>query len=480
MVIKVTNFRSALAIACSFLWLGSLALAQTTDSSAPLTTIQSTSPLSDAERNVFRPGLVRVDFSISTAIPTNWEGELRLSRGEFANPVALGTTACSSTDFLFSDSTRSALSLRTRTESTFCGVETTIFAPHDSRLEIKLRDCRQNKILTKTVFVDRLIDSAIRIPFDQEGSGIEIVRAPADDLPLKVEVLRGADQNVQSETTVFHPGDRIRITTLPRSSSRKLPSQLVLSVNVKFNGSQEPLFSDSRNISLSELQRLETFVGDDVSVPSAYEFLFSAPSTDGVIEATLELASVADSSTKSTFTLNPAKRRQEATVFAKRTIQGIVVSSQARENATTKNENFSIEDLRVESLLAIDPTNPHWYKAFSKHPVVPFYRPNVKGVAKNGNFFSSTSIDGSDIQNRNTIENNPSIPKTFEEEQPDRFALPNPTPESAAEDSRILLGQTPNAKSANGNVLGKNLLGFVPNLTTGVANQSSEEQLYCL
>lgn len=405
-----------------------------------------------------------------------------MSRGEFANPVTLGTAASSPTDFLFSDSTRNTLSLHTRTESTFCGVETTIFAPHDSRLEIKLRDCRHNKILTKTVFVDRLIDSAIRIPFEQDGSGIEIVRAPADDLPLKMEVLQGSGQNVPSETTVFHPGDQVRITTLPRSSSRKLPNQLTLTINVKSNGSQEPFFSESRIISLSELQRLETFVGDNITTHNAYEFLFQAPSTDGVFEATLELTSVVDPTIKSTFALNPVKRRQDATVFAKRTVQGIVVSSKSKGNVATKNEYFSIEDLRVESLLAIDPTNPHWYKAFSKHPVVPFYRPNVKSGTKGVNFFSSTSVDSSDIQNGNAIENNSAIPRTFEEGRPDRFALPNPTPESTTDDSRILLGQTPNAgaKGANGNVLGKNILGFVPNLTVSGVNQSSEEQLYCL
>ena len=480
MVIKFTNLRLAIAIACSILWLGNIAFAQTTGPSAPTTTIQPTSQPSGEGRNVFRPGLVRIDFSISTSVPTNWEGELRLTRGEFADPVPLGTVASSPTDFLFSDSTKNTLALRTRTESTFCGVETTIFAPHDSRLEIRLRDCRQNKVLVKTVFVDRLIDSAIRIPLDQEGSEIEIVRAPADDLPLKIEVLRGVRQDVPIETTVFQPGDRIRITTLPRSSSRKLPNQFALTINVKSNGSQETFFSDSREISLSELQRLEAFVDDNVSTREAYEFSFLAPPTDGVFEATLELASVAESSTKSTFAFNPAKRRQETTVFAKRTIQGIVISPQVEKNESNENDNISIEDLRVESLLAIDPTNPSWYKAFSKHPVIPFYRPNVKGMSKGSNFFTSTSLDDSGIQDTSASENDPTVPKTFEEEPPIKFAYPNAAPETSSDDSRILLGQTPIAKNANGNSLGKNLLGFVPNLTNNGANQSSEEQLYCL
>ena len=126
MVIKFTNLRLAITIACSILWLGNIAFAQTTGPSAPTTTIQPTSQPSGEGRNVFRPGLVRIDFSISTSVPTNWEGELRLTRGEFAEPVPLGTVASSPTDFLFSDSTKNTLALRTRTESTFCGVETTI------------------------------------------------------------------------------------------------------------------------------------------------------------------------------------------------------------------------------------------------------------------------------------------------------------------------------------------------------------------
>jgi len=476
---KVSYIRLALAIAVSLLGTAYNAFAQTSIASDSLTADRTSSSFQEVENNVFRPGLIRVDFSITSQIPTNWEGELRLSRGEFANPVPLGANASSPTDFLFSDSTKSCLAIYTRSASTFCGVEVTIFAPRDARLEIRLRDRLQNKILAKTVFIDRLIDSAIRIPFDELGNGVEIVRAPADELPLKMEALQGSNKNIPFETSIFHPGDQVRITTLPRSSSTKLPDQLVLTINVRSKDSQEAFYTESRELSLTELQHLETFISDVSAFPKAYEFLFSAPTTSGVFEATLELSSKITPTPKSTFALSPVKRRQEATVFAKRTVQGLVVSSANDENVPSEKMSVSIEDLREESLAAIDPTNSAWYKIFSKRSIIPFYYPNVKGVKSSGDF-SSTSIKGLESNEEIDVRLSPVAQRTFETESPEAQSF---SIDSSPDTSRLILGQTLGIKNTNENIIGKNLLGLVPNLNGKSENDnalSAEVQLYFL
>ena len=88
----------------------------------------------------FRPGLMRVDISIASSNPTIWDGEIRLSRGVFDNLVPLGSSVTAPTDFDYADQARSAIAVRTRAPSAFCGVEATVFSPLDARLDLKLNN----------------------------------------------------------------------------------------------------------------------------------------------------------------------------------------------------------------------------------------------------------------------------------------------------------------------------------------------------
>ena len=73
------------------------------DSAALSSVVSSTAPRS------FHPGLMRVDMSITTPKPTNWIGEITLSRGSFTDLVPLGFNATSGSDFFFSNSSQNSL-----------------------------------------------------------------------------------------------------------------------------------------------------------------------------------------------------------------------------------------------------------------------------------------------------------------------------------------------------------------------------------
>lgn len=350
-----------------------------TPSSAPA---NSTRPANSAESAPFRPGLMRVDLTLTSATPTNWDGEIRLSRGSFADMIPLGVAPTCATAFFFSDEAQTCVGLQTVAPLTFCGFQSTLFCPRDARLEIKLRDRSTGRTLEKTVLVERLIDSSTRIPLDAQGrSFVGVVRAPADELPARFEKLdaSGAPASKplppRGDSPVLRPGERFRLTVLPRSSATRLGGDLTLTLNAKRRGVDEPFASETVEIPLAEIQRNDAVVGDPNAVPTARRFVLTAPQEEGVFEIALELRPKA--APRSTFSLAPTDGRP----FARRVLQGVVVSNRPRtpENGGAGAENSVVSfdgDLRAELLETIDPTNPGWRGAFSKRFSLPTFRKN--------------------------------------------------------------------------------------------------------
>lgn len=415
----------------------------------------------------FAPGLMRIDFSIVSSEPLCWEGYLQLSRGEFSNLVSLGSNVSSSTDFLFSDSTQSQLVINTKSRTSFCGLETTLIAPKDARLEIQLRDKQSGKSLKKTVFIDRLIESSIHIPFDKSGNGIEIVRAPADELPVCLESL---DPNVTGTengglvTTVFSPNEQIRLTTLPRSLTARLPNDLLLSVSAKMKNAKEPFWKETRELSLSDLQRLEASISDSRQSLEAYQFFFQAPDVDCVFDVELKLLGKEPTPAKTTFALSPSSKRQTLpTVFARRIAQCIVVSPSPGENTSKRNQEISLDDLKSELLETVDPTNPTWYKAFSKRGVLPFYKNSLKNFKDVNDSYTS----GNDSENKFA-----SPKRTFANVNPSKSS--NDASSTHMENESTILGQT---YKENDSVSNKNFLsGVVPSFNSNVKGNTVPEQ----
>ena len=324
----------------------------------------------------FRPGLMRVDFALTSATPTNWDGEIRLSRGSFADMVPLGVAPTCATAFFFSDEAQTCVGLQTVAPLTFCGFQTTLFCPRDARLEVKLRDRSTGQTLEKTVLVERLIDSSTRIPLDPQGrSFVGVVRAPADELPARFEKLdaNGAPASkplpARGDSPVFRPGERFRLTVLPRSSATRLGGDLTLTLNAKRRDVEKPFSTETVEIPLAEIQRNDAIVGDPNAAPVARQFLLTAPQEEGVFEIALELRP--KPTPRSTFSLAPADGRP----YARRVLQGVVVSNRPRTPKNGGAASFD-GDLRAELLETIDPTNPGWRGAFSKRFSLPGFRKN--------------------------------------------------------------------------------------------------------
>lgn len=409
----------------------------------------------------FKPGLMRIDFSITTAVPTLWEGDIQLSRGEFSQLVSLGTKSSSSTDFLYSDSTKGRLSLCTRSFVTFCGVEATLLAPKNASLDIRLTDRQTGKTLNKTIFIEKLIDSSIRIPFDDFGNGVEIVRAPADELPITIEVVKESNVSVEPpqsrfvKTTVFHPNDKVQIITYPRSITAKLPNEMLLIAYAKSKDSQSPFWTDERQLTFDEIQQNNSMLATDDSENyiNGCFFEFVVPNIDGVIEIVVELIEKKPSSTKTTFAFTNNSKRKKNGLLARRVIQALAIStnSDSLEELGELGERFiSLESMRLELLETIDPTNSSWYKNFSKHSIIPFHK-NI----------SLPKVSSTDDLISNFTENKGNVVSTAGEHRTFDSLI----------NSQLTLSNKKAGASTSGS---KNLLGFVPSLSSSSAHDYKE------
>lgn len=332
----------------------------------------------------FQPGLMRIDFSITTVKPTAWHGEIQLSRGAFLNPVPLGVNATSGTDFFLSDSTQNTLLLHTCSPTTFCGIEATIVAPRDSRIELKILDVDSNRQYEKTIFVERLIDSATSIMLGEQGSYIEITRAPADELPV---FIRKFNNDFPTDSPfLFRANETIALTVVPRSSSTKLSNDLTLVATAKAVDSEHPFWSESYDIPLTQIQQNNVAASEPSGRFVPCNFSITTPNINGVFEITLELFSK-PTGAQSRLTLplpTSRKTRQEGTLIARRVVQGVVIQDAPRFSEATNSLEKASGDMRGELLEVVDPTNPSWRKAFSKRSSLPFYKSTSHDSQRNG------------------------------------------------------------------------------------------------
>ena len=413
---------------------------------------------------VFHPGLMRIDISITATQPTNWIGEITLSRGAFTNIVPLGCNATSGSDFFFSDSSQNSLTLFTRSPETFCGVETTVIAPRDSQLELKLLDATHNRQYTKTVFIERLIDSSTSITLDDRGTVVEITRAPADELP--VCVCKFGDNNLFGSNSIFRPNETLSLTVIPRSSSSKITNDLTLVATARIPGSETPFWSDSRETPLSQIQQNDLASIDPNGKFTPCVFNMTTPDRGGVFEITFELFSKTPNTT-SRISLplpQPRKPRQEGTLVARRVVQGVVVPNAPNQREKIGSSKDVDGNLRSELLVTIDPTNPSWRKAFSKRRSLPFYK-STSGVVpsseKIGNVFRSTFADNENNP-QETFANDDSDEKSDSLAKFRQIAPVDALPESRsnAPSSGLVLGQTPSLDSHGSKPFNMNIFGL--------------------
>lgn len=412
----------------------------------------------------FHPGLIRVDLSITTPKPTSWVGEITLSRGAFADPIPLGINATSGTDFFFSNHSQNCLALCTRSPETFCGVETTIIAPRDSQLELKLADVANNQRYVRAIFVERLIDSSTSITLGDQGAVVEITRAPADELPVFIRRFSSSDQ--LNSSAIFRPNETISLSVIPRSSASKLTNDLVLVASARTLGTETPFWTDSCEAPLSQIQQNDVAASspDGKFIPCVFNM--TTPEKGGVFEITFELLSkVPNGRSRLTFPLSsPRKGRQEGTSIARRVVQGIVVQDSSNQTKTINSLRDVDGNLRGELLAIIDPTNPSWRKAFSKRRSLPFYKSTSGDVPLNekigGVFRSTFAVDDSAPQE--TFAANRSVEEADDNARFQQIAPVDEelVPSSSASTNGRVLGQAPSGNAYGSTPFNMNILGL--------------------
>ncbi|MBQ9370603.1 MAG: hypothetical protein IJU03_00255 [Thermoguttaceae bacterium] len=417
----------------------------------------------------FRPGLMRVDISIASSNPTIWDGEIRLSRGVFDNLVPLGSSVTAPTDFDYADQARSAIAVRTRAPSAFCGVEATVFSPLDARLDLKLNNRSTGApTVAKTVFINRLVDSAMKIPLDENGSCVEITRAPADDLPARIEKFDANGARVR-ESSFFAPNETLRLLAMPRSCSTRVNEDAVLVAYAVKQGESAPFWKETRNVPVRRLQQNDALASDPNANLTPFVFDITAPQEDGVFEITLEL--VAQPTAKPTFAL-PTTAKQRPKVFARRSLQGVVLSTERVVEPSASLDSID-SDLRMELLETIDPTNASWRKSFLKRGLLPFRKLadlNVNAERAASADASSRATFASEASDSNGLLNG--LQPSFLEIRPNANA--DQASHGAREDA-VTLGQSANADSSK---FGVNLLSIVPKSEEEKRAREREEMLF--
>ena len=418
-----------------------------------------------AAESTFHPGLMRVDFSITTRKPTLWDGRIRLSRGSFSDLTALGTNITSGGDFSFTDVSQNSLFLSTRTACTFCGTEATIIASLDSQLEIELIDRTAGKRYQKNVFVNRLLDSSTSIRLDDDCV-VEITRAPADELPISVRK-NSSNARFDSPSLLF-PNESLELTVVPRSSSTKLTNALTLVATAKVVGSDVPFWTESREVSLSQIQQND----EQAAIPNgrfaSCKFNIASPGKECVFDIVVELyAKGSGTTSRLSLPLPVQKGKSNDRLIARRVVQSVVLPSSNDQNSGVASQEAGDGTLNEKLLLFIDPTNPNWYKSISKRSLTPspFHKSAATEKSNNGLLRSTFAADEAQQENAGPYDeaalsqNVTSVPQTFAAAEADGSVAAtesgietssnaSATPKAQSTGLELVLGQEPSNSGA--------------------------------
>lgn len=305
------------------------------------------------EQILFHPGNLRLNFTWSSEEPELWNGEIYLSAGGFSQSVILGKDPASPLTFSFEAENQGRITFCTPRQNLFCGLQTTVHANLNATLTMNLRNPRWKEGISRNVMLSDLIRGPVYVPFDNKENGLLIERVVGDDLPVWVSNDESSQSGRRLPGLVFEQGDQIRVAVFPRTAHYSGEEGLLLTARlVRAAQPQTELWSQTQQIPIP-------------SPKSQYDFQLKLPNLAGPFDLQLILARK-----KQGFSLIPTRDYQKKQILAQRTIQGVIVPPEATVGkASSRNETEPSFDLRNGLLETIDPTNPSWWKVFSRNPV---------------------------------------------------------------------------------------------------------------
>ncbi|MDO5553189.1 MAG: hypothetical protein Q4G68_05470 [Planctomycetia bacterium] len=296
-------------------------------------------------------GTIRLNISWNTATPEAWSGEITLDEGSFQNTTTLSNDATGSAAFQCNEQQSGKIRFKTITDTLFIGVQTTVSASLNSNLNIRLTNPRWEGQIVRTVALKTVLDKPFFLPFDDQENGLIIERAPGDELPVifsKERVREGRTERVPC-TMVFEPSEQVLLSVFPRLYSAG-EQPLLLCAELYAAGNERSLWNQTIEIKDRTQRR--------------YDFNMTIPEVDGAFAVHLTLTQK-----KQGFSLLPGqKETRQGTVYARRVVEGVVVGNQPAFAQSLKR-NEEPFDLRNGLLETIDPTNPAWWKVFSRNSV---------------------------------------------------------------------------------------------------------------
>lgn len=299
---------------------------------------------------------IRLNLSWTTESPRLWEGEIGLENGFFWNSVPLGSDLNASVTFARAEENSGVIRFRTPAAVPFCGIQTTAVADENASIRLSMRT-KTGERLERSFKLADLAYVPAQIPFDAAGNGLTVERAPGDILPLSVSRVGGERFEKPAEMTpsmVFDRGETLIVGLftkyLPTSDQ---PRRLELTLVPTDLG--EKLWSTAIELTdavVAEHPRL------DIEVP--------LDDLDGPFDLRIELTCASEE--KGRFLLFPQKEGKA--VLASRVIQGVVVAPMPDSAVSNDKRGKNDEsDLRAGLIETVDPTNPAWWKIFSRAPL---------------------------------------------------------------------------------------------------------------
>ncbi|MDD3585573.1 MAG: hypothetical protein PHQ75_00195 [Thermoguttaceae bacterium] len=305
------------------------------------------------EQTLFHPGNLRLNFTWCSEEPELWNGEIFLSAGGFSQSVILGKDPTNPQTFSFETASQGKITFCTTRQNIFCGVQTTVHAQLNATLTVNLRNPRWKEGISRSMMLSDLVRGPVYVPFDNKENGLLIERVVGDDLPVWVTSDSANATSGGLPSLVFEQGDTMRVAVFPRTAHYAGEEGLLLTARlVRSEQPQTELWSQVLQIPVP-------------SPKTQYDFLVTLPNMAGPFDLQLTLARK-----KQGFSLIPTRDAQKKLILAQRTIQGVIVPPVAAVGKASSREEVEPSfDMRNGLLETIDPTNPSWWKVFSRNPV---------------------------------------------------------------------------------------------------------------
>jgi hypothetical protein len=172
-----------------------------------------------AERLAAEPPTLRVRVEWGGGSERRWEGSLGVSRGELAEPAALGVEADEPGSIW---ATAGGVAIRQRSGRTYDGVDVTVTASLDEYLLVQLAPVGQGTPSPLRFRLSDLLGEFRSEALDDQGNRVLVRRAPGDRLRV----------TVKDRSLVFLPGDVFRMEVTPQLLPVAADTKLRLNVQL--------------------------------------------------------------------------------------------------------------------------------------------------------------------------------------------------------------------------------------------------------